>query len=250
MELVADLHTHTTYSDGRGTPRENVLAALHRGLRAVALTDHGPASLGTGVRGAGSFLAQKKEVAGFAADYPEIKVLVGAEAAVTGPDGQLDIPRQVAVELDILLAGLHPFCLPADFGALTRFTLPNLTARWGMGDRKKLANANTKALVEAVHRHRVDIITHPGLLMPVDLDELARSCSRCSCALEVNTGHHYNKEEVVRAAMRWGASLAVNSDAHFPRSVGELSPGASLLERMGFPPEKVINSTQSGAFAF
>ncbi len=250
MELAADLHTHTTYSDGRGTPRENVLAALERGLRAVALTDHGPASLGTGVRGAGSFLAQKKEVAGFAADYPGIKVLVGAEAAVTGPDGQLDVPRRLAGELDILLAGLHPFCLPADFRALKRFTLPNLAARWKLYPRAKLANTNTKALVEAAHRHRVDVITHPGLLMPVDLDELARSCARCGCALEVNTGHHYNKEEVVRAALKWGAALAVNSDAHFPRSVGDLSLGAALLDKLGFPPEKVINSAQSGFFKF
>ncbi len=36
----ADLHLHTTYSDGRFTPSELVDAAVLAGLRAIALTDH------------------------------------------------------------------------------------------------------------------------------------------------------------------------------------------------------------------
>lgn len=37
---IADLHLHTTYSDGRFTPSELVDAAARAGLRAIALTDH------------------------------------------------------------------------------------------------------------------------------------------------------------------------------------------------------------------
>lgn len=37
---TADLHLHTTYSDGRFTPSELVDAAALAGLRAIALTDH------------------------------------------------------------------------------------------------------------------------------------------------------------------------------------------------------------------
>jgi 3',5'-nucleoside bisphosphate phosphatase len=36
----ADLHTHTTASDGTGTPEENVRLAAEAGLKAVAITDH------------------------------------------------------------------------------------------------------------------------------------------------------------------------------------------------------------------
>lgn len=37
---TADLHLHTTYSDGRFTPSELVDAAARAGLRAIAITDH------------------------------------------------------------------------------------------------------------------------------------------------------------------------------------------------------------------
>jgi predicted metal-dependent phosphoesterase TrpH len=37
---TADLHLHTTYSDGRFTPSELVDAAVRAGLRAIAVTDH------------------------------------------------------------------------------------------------------------------------------------------------------------------------------------------------------------------
>ncbi|MFF2484141.1 PHP domain-containing protein [Paenibacillus sp. NPDC058071] len=37
---LADLHTHTTASDGTGSPASNVRLAKERGLAAVAITDH------------------------------------------------------------------------------------------------------------------------------------------------------------------------------------------------------------------
>ena len=37
---VADLHVHTTYSDGAATPAEVVARAVARGLSVVAITDH------------------------------------------------------------------------------------------------------------------------------------------------------------------------------------------------------------------
>lgn len=40
MQRLADLHTHTTASDGSLTPRQLVEAALDAGLAAVAITDH------------------------------------------------------------------------------------------------------------------------------------------------------------------------------------------------------------------
>ena len=37
---------------------------------------------------------------------------------------------------------------------------------------------NTKALIEAVHSYPVDFISHPDLMAPVDLDELAPGLRR------------------------------------------------------------------------
>ncbi len=40
VSMVVDLHTHSTASDGRGTPAEVVAEAAAAGLSAIALTDH------------------------------------------------------------------------------------------------------------------------------------------------------------------------------------------------------------------
>jgi predicted metal-dependent phosphoesterase TrpH len=37
---IIDLHTHTTASDGKNTPTQNVELARERGIRALAITDH------------------------------------------------------------------------------------------------------------------------------------------------------------------------------------------------------------------
>ncbi|TLM99921.1 PHP domain-containing protein, partial [bacterium] len=92
MEFFADYHTHTTYSDGRGSVRENVEAALARGLEAIGITDHGPKNIGAGVAKAETYLAIKNEVRALAGEYEKINILVGAEADITGVDGSIDIP--------------------------------------------------------------------------------------------------------------------------------------------------------------
>lgn len=246
MRLFADYHTHTTYSDGRGTPAENIAAAAQKGLKEVAITDHGPKGIGIGVASPETFLAIKEEVAGLSGRFPEIKALVGAEAAVTGRDGRLDLPGDIIDRLDLLIAGLHPYYIPETLDDALNYTLPNLLCKVSRSCREKVRSTNTKALVETVNRYRVDIVSHPDLMLPADPDELARACAARGTALEVNTGHHYNKEETVRAARRHGCTLAINSDAHYPETVGELASGAALVERLGFPPEKVINAVLQG----
>lgn len=242
VKLFADYHTHTTYSDGRGTPADNIKAAAAKGLEAVAITDHGPKSIGTGVAGPETFLAIREEVAGLASRFPEIKALVGAEAAVISRDGRLDLPDNIIGQLDLLIAGLHPYYIPESLGDALHYTLPNLVVRLKKSAWEKMRTTNTKALLEAIHNHPVDFISHPDLMMPADPDELARACAGRETALEVNTGHHYNKEDIVRAAARHGAKLVINSDAHYPETVGELASGAALVERLRFPAEMVVNA--------
>lgn len=242
MRLFADYHTHTIYSDGRGTPAENIAAAAQKGLKEVAITDHGPKGIGIGVASPETFLVIKAEVAGLSGRFPEIKALVGAEAAVIGRDGRLDLPENIIDQLDLLIAGLHPYYIPESLDEALYYTLPNLVGRVSRAYREKVRNTNTKALIGAIHRYGVDIVSHPDLMLPADPDELAGACAARGTALEVNTGHHYNKENTVLAALRHGATLAINSDAHYPETVGELASGAALVERLGFPAERVINA--------
>lgn len=248
MEFFADWHTHTSYSDGRATPEEMVAAAARRGLAEVAITDHGPRGMFIGVRDAETYLEIKK-LAGKLGEKYGVRVLVGAEANVTGLDGGLDVPREITGELDILIAGLHPqvWCRP--LRETLTWILPNQVGRYISRVRDSMRSANTTALVAAVHKNPLTFVSHPGLMMAVDLDEVARACAATGCAMEINTGHHYDRDGVVQAALRWGARLVVNSDAHFPETVGDLAAGAALLDKYSVPPELVLNAGKTASKA-
>ena len=41
MKLTTDYHTHTIFSHGKGTILENAMVAKERGLKSIAITDHG-----------------------------------------------------------------------------------------------------------------------------------------------------------------------------------------------------------------
>ena len=50
MLLTGDYHTHTTYSHGKGTVLENALAAKEKGLKEIAITDHGFEQMAFGIK--------------------------------------------------------------------------------------------------------------------------------------------------------------------------------------------------------
>lgn len=244
MQLFADWHVHTNYSDGQATLEEMVAAAAGRGLDEVAITDHGPRGMFIGVREAGVYRELKEQAAWLAERY-QVRVLVGAEANVINLSGDIDLPASIFNELDIFAAGLHPqvWCWP--WWQTLTWILPNQLGKSFEGIRARMREANTLALVAAVRQNPLTFISHPGLVMSVDLDEVARACAATGCAMEINTGHHYDRGEVVLAALRARARLVVNSDAHIPETVGKLDTGIQLLDKYRVPPEQVLNARPS-----
>lgn len=239
MRFIGDYHMHTRYSDGRATVREMVEAGRAMGLEEVAITDHGPRNIGTGVSNARAFLSIKNEADDINNNQEGIKVLVGAEADVTGVNGEIDVPEDIYRQLDMLLVGLHPYVLPetSGFGMILGNPLYKLSG----GMRRKVINTNTKALVEVMQRHPVDVITHPGLQMPIDVAEVARACSRTDTAFEVNIGHDYQSPATIQLAAREGVKFIINSDAHYPETVGHLESGLALLQQAKVPIEQIVN---------
>ncbi|HWR55861.1 MAG TPA: PHP domain-containing protein [Negativicutes bacterium] len=250
MKLFADYHTHTKYSHGTGTIRENVEAARAKGLEQVAISDHGPANPVLGVGGPRVLLDIKQEADYYDGRYDDIRVLTGVEANIVGSDGKLDIPRFILKQLDIVLAGLHRFTWFTDPRAGMTMYLENPLGKLRMGalSRRLAAKArlhNTKAVVEAVYRYDIDIITHPGLHMSIDTYELARACAKRGTALEINASHGTSLTEFARAAASQGVSFAINSDAHHPRDVGRLEPGLAVAESLGLTADRIINARET-----
>ena len=48
--MTFDYHTHTTFSHGKGSIEDNVKVAISKGLKALAISDHGPGHLTYGVK--------------------------------------------------------------------------------------------------------------------------------------------------------------------------------------------------------
>ncbi len=242
MKLFADYHTHTRYSHGKGTVEENILAARAKGLREVAITDHGPASL-PGVRASLDRLSLvSEECQYFNRLYPEITALAGAEANLVSADGKIDVPPSVIEDLDLLLVGLHPMVIPHSPRDAWRLFGQGLAGRFSRHWREKARVENTKAMIEAVHRHPVDIVTHPGLQVDIDTRELARACAARDTAMEINSSHGYMTAQYCRLAALEGASFVINSDAHRPEEVGNLDQGIAVAVKAGLEPDQIINA--------
>lgn len=240
--VVADYHTHTRFSHGRGTVLENVAAARARGLEAVAISDHGPANLfGVGVPSLSTFDAIRKEVNAARAKYPDMEVLLGVEANVIDVDGTLDVPESELGWFDVVLAGLHPFVRWRRPLVGWSLVARSAAAGWsGIGERSA-RRLNTQALVNAVRRFRIDVVTHPGYGLPVDTRELAEACAERGTAMEINARHRHTCVEYIAIAREAGARFALGSDAHEPARVGDVERAARLARAAGLTAAEIVN---------
>ncbi len=242
-ELFADWHTHTIYSDGKGSIAMNVQAASALGLEQIAITDHAPSNLGVGVKDLERTLAaMQREIDRCNQEQPEIQALLGLEANLIDHQGKLDVPEHLRQPLDILAISLHPLVRPDNAWDGVRMFAPNLWQRVTGIRSRRLRNLNTKAMVEAVERHDVSFVAHPGLWIDIDTAELAEACTRRDTALEINCNHADQLAGYVQAALPSGVDFVINSDAHTPEEVGQLAAGIALAERLRLDPSRIRNA--------
>ncbi|HEY3316110.1 MAG TPA: PHP domain-containing protein [Bacillota bacterium] len=243
FEIFADYHTHTVYSHGKGTIEDNLLAAREKGLSEVAITDHGPAALGIGVREVKTLEVIKARADHYNRLFADIRVLAGVEANVITLDGRLDVPRQALRQLDLRVAGLHWQIKPGSFAAGFDLVFNNLVlAKFSRRMRRRARTVNTKALIEAINRYDLDIISHPGLKMDIDTYDLSRAAARRGTALEISAGHPYMTTDFIKIGLKEGVKFSIDSDAHLPANVGNLERGVRLAARAGLKADDLINA--------
>lgn len=240
MRAIADFHTHTVYSHGRGTIEDNVRVAVRRGLVSIGITDHGPGHFFIGVRGVPAFRRMQAEIDMLRAKYPQLEILFGVEANIVDLDGTIDVPSVILRELDILLVGYHKMVRPRSLAALGA-TACNFLSGWSGRTSEALRRLNTSAIVAAVRRYPVDAITHPGLQVDIDTYELARACEEYGTALEINSSYGEELDDYIASALQTEVSFMLNSDAHVPERVGDFDRAYALVERLKVPQERIVN---------
>ncbi len=241
MYPFADYHTHTRYSHGRGTPEENVQAASRRGLKRVAITDHGPGHYFIGIRGRSGFQKARNEIDSLKAKYPHMDILLGVEANVISRDGEIDVPPDIIPKLDLILVGYHLLVRTRDAAFFYHLNIKNRLSKYNLPGGRNVRDTNTGALIAAVRRYPVKIVTHPGLHVDVDTRALALACQEQGTALEINCSHLEETRSFVQPALATRVNFAISSDAHHPSEVGEFGPALKLVKDMAIPASRIIN---------
>ena len=59
--------------------------------------------------------------------------------------------------------------------------------------------------------------------------------------LEINSSHGFMTTEYVKTAMDEGAYFVINSDAHKPEQIGDMSKGIAIAKRP-VPSDRIANS--------
>ena len=225
-DMLAELHTHSQWSDGTRTIRQMADEARVRGKRILAITDH---SVGLGVAGGltvEDLSHQRQEINEIQADIGNsILILQGCEVEIRA-DGTLDYPDEVLAGLDIVIASLH--------ASLRQ-------------PREKI----TQRLVNAIHNPHVDLIGHPtGRLIPdregadLDMEIVLQAALERGVALEINA--HPSRLDLddiyTRRAVTMGIPLSINTDAHSPNDLDLLHFGVSIARRGWAEADDIINT--------
>lgn len=211
MILTADYHTHTVYSHGTGTPESNVLAAIEKGLKCIAISEHGPGSIFYGIRNK-HINRLRREIDELNRRFcNDIQVLMGLECNLTG-FGCCDLPFDTS-PYDLLLLGYHRGIVPKD-----KFARTALLSAFKLS--KYETEKNTDAMLEALNKYPIDIVAHPGEYIPVNILRLAQGAKELGVLLELNSKHTCFDVNSLKQAAEAGVFFVISSDAHDPKDVG------------------------------
>ncbi len=211
-EMKGDLHAHTTWSDGRDTLEQMVLAARARGYAYLAVTDHPR----------GTLLEQNLEIDALNERLKPFRILKGIEVNIR-IDGSLSLPDEVLAERDWVIASLH-----AAF------------------DRSP-----TERVLAAMENPHVDMIGHLtarkiNIRGPasVDVERVVANAMETGTFLEINSQPNRLdlRDTHARLAGEAGVKIAVNTDAHQLSALEHMEMGVAQARRAWLTKEQVLNT--------
>ena len=225
LKITTDLHTHTVASGhAYSTVDEMAKGAFVKGLKLIAITDHGPQMPG------GPHIYHFGNLAVVPDKLYGVRIIKGVEANILD-QGELDLDAEALNRLDFVSAGIH---------RLTGHSLGN-------------KEDYTQATIKAMDNPYLDMITHPVQKeYPLDLERVAEAAAEKNVILELNASSYSPKKDhtrgirsqsikLLKLAKQYGFKIAVNSDAHFHDEIGEYSSLNFIFESEDFDKELIMN---------
>jgi len=211
-DIKGDLHSHTTYSDGRDSLEQMALAARERGYAYLAITDHPR----------GTLAEQNLEIDALNERLKPFRLLKGVEVNIR-IDGSLSLPDEVLAERDWVIASLH-----AAF------------------DRNP-----TERVLVAMDNPHVDMIGHLtarkiNIRNPADvsIERVVEKALETRTFLEINSQPNRLdlRDSHARMAGEAGVRIAVNTDAHQLGALQHIEMGVAQARRAWLTKAQVLNT--------
>ena len=225
-DIRGDLHMHSTWSDGRDSIEQMVMASQQLGYEYVAITDHSERSLASRQLAAADVAGQRAEIEKVRARARRIAVLHGVEVDIMA-NGSLDFDDELLAGFDIVLASLH------DSAGHDGATL-------------------TERYLRAIHHPLVNVITHPANRTParfdgyrLDFDVGFAAAAATGTAMEIDgaPGHLDLDGALARRAAAAGVTLVIDSDCHRSDGLGrQMRFGVGTARRGWITCEQVLNT--------
>ncbi|HST18459.1 MAG TPA: DNA polymerase/3'-5' exonuclease PolX [Gaiellaceae bacterium] len=215
-DVRGDLHTHTTWSDGKDTLEAMVASARARGYAYYAVCDHSQRLRGDLLR------LQSVQIDSLNEQLAPFRILKGIEVNIR-PDGSLDVADEELATRDWVVASVH-----------SRFD-----------------HNPTERVLAAMESPYVDCIGHPtnrkiGKRAPalVDVARVIEKALETGTFLEINSQpDRLDLTDVhARAAREAGLKLAIDSDAHQLSALDYVVLGVGQARRAWLRKEDVLNT--------
>jgi DNA polymerase (family 10) len=223
--IRAELHAHTTASDGMLSLDGLIEHAKARGFHTIAVTDHSKSSFQANGLSPERLREQIRAVRQAQGRFEGIRVLAGSEVDILA-DGALDYDDDLLAELDIVVASPHA----------------------ALSQESAVATAR---LVRAIEHPATRVLGHPtGRLvsrrkgLEPDMKAVFQAARACGVALEINA--HWLRLDLrdthVRGAVEAGCLIAIDCDVHDPADFDNLEYGVLTARRGWLPPEQCVNT--------
>jgi DNA polymerase (family X) len=218
-DVKGDLHSHTTWSDGRAELQEMVAAAKELGRKYLAVCDHARRLRD------GRLEQQAEEIAAVDAATSGLQILRGIEVDIRA-DGSLETADEDLAGLDWVMASVH-----SGFDRT----------------REEL----TRRIETAMENPHVDCIGHPtGRKInrrdpyDVDFEAILEKALETGTFLEINCQPDRLDldDNHARAAAEAGVLLTVSTDSHRVHELANMRLGIAQARRAWIGPEQIVNT--------
>jgi DNA polymerase (family X) len=225
-DIRGDLHMHTDATDGRDTIRQMAEAALARGLKYIAITDHSKNLAMTNRLDDKRALAHIKQIRKVDAEMEgKIRVLPGIEVDILA-DGSLDLDDATLAQMDIVVASVH-----------SHFNQP--------------VEEMSERVLRALENPHVRILGHPtGRKVlsresyAIAIDTVLKRASELGVAVEhnANPARADLNDLNLRLAKQFGCKIVVDTDAHSTEELDQMRYGITQLRRAWLTPADIVNT--------